>query len=77
MGCREAAELVTAYMEAALPPHARLVFEGHLAACASCTACLEGIRDTVAMLGRLPPEENIDPRARAALIRGFRDWRRR
>ncbi|WP_184756535.1 anti-sigma factor family protein [Streptosporangium album] len=52
-GCHEAVELVTDYLEGALPAGRRRCLEGHLAACAGCAVHLEQIRVTVWILGCL------------------------
>ena len=68
-------ELVTDYIEGALPPRERAIFEAHLAVCPGCTGYLEQFRQTISALGRLP-EETIAPQARDELLRTFRDWKR-
>jgi anti-sigma factor RsiW len=72
--CQDLVELVTDYLEGALPPGARARFEEHLAACDGCDAYLEQMRVTVTLVGRLRPEQ-LDPHAEAALLDAFRDWR--
>ncbi|WP_442811449.1 anti-sigma factor family protein [Streptosporangium sp. NBC_01756] len=52
-GCREAAGLVTDYLEGELPAGRRRSLEGHLASCAECAVHLEQIRVTVRVLGCL------------------------
>jgi anti-sigma factor RsiW len=72
--CQELVELVTDYLEGALPRDARERFEAHLAACDGCDAYLDQMRTTIMLVGRLRPEE-LDPRAEAVLLDAFRDWR--
>jgi len=72
--CREMVELVTDYLEGALPGAERVRFEAHIAGCDGCTAYPEQMRATIALTGRLT-EEEIPPDAREALLREFRDWR--
>ena len=74
LSCREVVELVTEYLEGALPPDVRRRFEQHLAGCDGCTAYLEQMRETIRVVGALS-EESIDPAARAELVRAFRGWR--
>ena len=54
--CREAVELMTDYLEDALPPSQRARFERHLAACVACALYLGQMRAMVESLGRLEPE---------------------
>jgi anti-sigma factor RsiW len=72
--CREFVELVTDYLEGALPDHERSRFEAHLAECDGCTAYLEDMRRLVGSLHDLP-EPPPDPGKREALLRAFRDLR--
>ena len=74
LSCREMVELVTDYLEDALPGTERARFEAHIAGCDGCTAYLELMRATIALTGRLT-EEQIPPGALEALLREFRDWR--
>jgi anti-sigma factor RsiW len=76
LSCQELVELVTAYLDGALPAADRARFEAHIAGCDGCTRYLEQIRVTIALTGRLGPEQ-LDPAAEAALLDAFRDWRRR
>lgn len=72
--CREAVEMVTDYLEGALSPrdHARL--EVHLADCPHCREYLAQIRQTVAAMGRVEPEE-LEPEVRDELVALYRRWR--
>ena len=74
MSCRELVELVTEYLEGALPSDERAAVEAHLAECDGCTAYLEQMRTTIRLTGALT-EEQIPPGAREPLLRIFRDWR--
>jgi hypothetical protein len=74
MNCRTLVELVTEYLEDAVPEDVRAAIDGHLAECDGCTSYLEQIRTTVRVTGRLR-EEEIPPRARESLRRVFREWR--
>lgn len=68
-------ELVTEYLEGAMSPRERAIFEAHLAVCPGCTAYFEQMRQTIRLAGKLT-EENIDPQARATLLDVFRNWKR-
>jgi anti-sigma factor RsiW len=72
--CREFVELVTDYLEGALPDHERVRFEAHLAECDGCTAYLEDMRRLVGSLHELP-DPPPDPATREALLSAFRDLR--
>ena len=74
--CQEFVELVTDYLEGALPRRDRRRLEKHLAACDGCTAYLEQVRLTVRSLGELPPEP-ADPHVRAHLLAAFTELRGR
>jgi anti-sigma factor RsiW len=76
MSCRELVELVTDYLDDALPGRERRRFERHLKKCQWCERYLEQIREVVRTLGRLT-EETIPPRARDELLVAFRDWHSR
>ena len=72
--CRELVELVTDYLEGALPPAERRRFEEHLLSCAVCPRYVEQLRGTVRLLGRLREDDVPEP-ARLALLDAFRTWR--
>jgi anti-sigma factor RsiW len=74
LSCQELVELVTDYLEGALPAGERARFEEHLAPCDGCTNYVEQMRRTVAALGRLPPE-SISREAEQALLAAFRGWK--
>ena len=72
--CRELVELVTDYLEGALPPGERTRFDAHLAECPGCTEYLEQMRVTLALTWasrELEGGPEVD-----GLLRAFRDWRR-
>jgi len=70
--CRDLVELVTDYLENALPDRERARFDRHLA-CAGCQTYLDQMRETLRVLGRLG-EDSFDPAACAELVEAFRDW---
>jgi anti-sigma factor RsiW len=74
MTCRELVELVTDYLEGALPGPERRRFEEHIAGCPDCTNYLQQFRLVIKASGRLS-EETIDPAARDALLDAFRGWK--
>ena len=71
--CRQGVELVNDYLEGVLPRHDRRRFEQHLRACPNCTAYLEQMRITIAVSGRLTPED-LSAEARDEFTRLFRRW---
>jgi anti-sigma factor RsiW len=76
LSCQELVELVTDYLEGALPPRDRTRFEAHIAECDGCQAYVEQIRVTIALSGTLGPEQ-LDPAAEERLLEAFRDCKRR
>jgi anti-sigma factor RsiW len=75
LSCSELVELVTDYLEGALPRQERMAFEAHISSCPPCREYLVQMRQTIARLGSLP-EESLEPQARENLLRTFRNWRR-
>jgi len=71
--CREIVEIVTDYLEDALPLDVRRRVELHLEACPGCLAYLDQMRETVRLLGRLR-EDALEPGVREELVHAFRDW---
>jgi anti-sigma factor RsiW len=67
-------ELVTDYLEGALPPDERARFDEHLAECVNCETYLEQMRQTVELTGSLPTEA-LSPEAEEALLHAFRNWK--
>ena len=76
MSCKELVEVITDYLEGALPPSERARFEAHLAGCDGCTSYLEQMRRTIRLTGELA-EEHITPQAKTELLTAFRDWKKR
>jgi anti-sigma factor RsiW len=75
MTCRELVELVTEYLEGALPPADRQRFTAHLADCEGCARHVAQVQTTVAAVGALR-EEHLPRETRDALLEAFRDWKR-
>lgn len=73
--CQELVELVTDYLEGALPAAERARFEEHLAKCTGCRNYLAQMRMTISSLGRLS-EEAIPTQARDDLLGVFRNWKK-
>jgi anti-sigma factor RsiW len=75
MTCKELVELVTDYLEGALPRRERRRFEQHIAKCPWCTTYIAQIRIVVRAVGSLS-EDSIPSQARDELLAAFRDWKR-
>src|SRR5262249_16794511 len=60
MTCHELVELVTAYLEGALPPAERERFEAHRHGCPGCRAHISQVRLTVSSLRQLQPSPGED-----------------
>jgi anti-sigma factor RsiW len=76
MTCRELVELVTEYLEGALPPAERARFERHLGVCPGCVTYVAQIRQTVRLVGNLG-EVVLPPELEGEFLRAFRDWTER
>lgn len=74
MTCQELVELVTDYLEDALPDDDRVRFEAHLAECDACRAHVEQLEQTIA-LSRHVEAELLPPGLREELLSAFRAWR--
>jgi anti-sigma factor (TIGR02949 family) len=73
--CQEIVELVTDYLEAALPANQASLFEQHLNLCDGCVRYVDQMRKTVATIGRLRTQD-VPPEMRERLLAAFRDWKR-
>ena len=73
--CSELVELITEYLEGALPPVDRARFDRHLDVCLGCRTYLDQMRLTIQSIGRLG-EESLPPQGREALLHAFRAWKR-
>lgn len=74
--CKEFVELVTDYLEGAMPPAEKSRFEAHLAVCPGCQAYFQQIRQTVEWTGGIS-EEQIPEEAKGELLRAFRGWKKK
>lgn len=73
--CREVIDIITEYLEDALPAKKRRRVEDHLATCDGCTAYLETLRETIRLTGMLT-EEQIPNEQKQQLLEAFQDWTR-
>ena len=72
--CQELVELVTDYLEGAMPAAESARFEAHLAGCDGCEGYVRQMRETIVLLGTLPADP-LSPAAEEHLRAAFRDWR--
>ena len=73
--CCDLADLVSAWLDARLPPEEAAAFEAHLRLCPPCVQYVDQLRLTRAALGGLPPLEP-PPRLESAMLEHFRAWKR-
>lgn len=69
--CRHVVEVITDYLEGALPERERRAVDRHLAECPGCDAYLEEMRATIRITGTLSPRDVPAPVA-DALLDAFR-----
>jgi len=74
LACIELVELVTDYLEDAMPARERRRFESHLTGCPYCVTYVEQMRQIGGNLAALG-DETIAPQTRDALLDAFRGWR--
>ena len=72
--CQEIVEMVTDYLEGALPRGERRRLEAHLADCPHCTEYLAQMRATIRLTGRLEPDD-LTAEMREDLGELYRRWR--
>jgi anti-sigma factor RsiW len=77
MSCRELTELITEYLDGALPFGRKLQFQLHLGLCRHCRTYLRQLRKTVSVLGHVPDvEQSLPAPVRDELLQRFRTWKR-
>jgi anti-sigma factor (TIGR02949 family) len=74
--CQEMIEVVTNYLDGALPTDERQRFERHLSYCAGCGTYVEQMRETIRQTGVAPRAASLPPALRERIIAQFRTWRR-
>jgi anti-sigma factor RsiW len=72
--CAELVELVTDYLEGALPVDDAERFEEHLVLCPGCTAHFDQMRAAIDVAGRLR-EDDLAPELADELLHAFRGWK--
>jgi anti-sigma factor RsiW len=77
--CVEFVELITAYLDDALPDELRARIDAHLDICEGCPNAIAQLRTVVDLTGTLTESdvEELDPLEREALMSTFRRLRRR
>lgn len=75
LACQELVEIVSDYLEGALPENDRERFEAHLQTCEGCRRYLDQMRTTIRVVGTLT-DESLEPVAKDQLLQLFRDWNR-
>ena len=75
LSCQELVELVTDYLEGALPSELHDRFERHIAHCSGCQAYLKQMRATIRATGTLSVD-SLSPDAESTLLDAFRGWHR-
>ena len=74
LSCQEVVELVTDYLDGALPSEEAALFEQHINFCDGCIWYVEQLRSTVQVLGEIR-EEDVSAQAKDRLMGAFREWR--
>ena len=72
VACRELVELLTDYLEDAIPAADRAVIDAHLVDCDGCTSVLDQLRRTIRVTGTLTLDDVPDAQ-REALLAIFRN----
>jgi len=74
LACIELVEVITDYLEGAMPARKRRLLEQHLTACDGCEAYVEQMRRTIETTGRLR-QEDIPPELEERLLVAFETWK--
>ena len=75
VACIEVVEMLTDYLEGALPADESAAVEAHLQTCPPCRVYLDQLRVTIDVLGAVPID-TLSGEAQAALLAAFRSHRR-
>ena len=74
--CQEMIEVVTNYLDDALPPDERQRFERHLSYCAGCSTYVDQMRETIRRTSMVSRAESLPPALREEIVAQFRNWKR-
>jgi anti-sigma factor RsiW len=71
--CNVFVELVTDYLEDALPVEQRALVDAHLAICVGCATVLDQWRTVISLTGRIAEDEvnRVNPVVRRSLVEAF------
>jgi anti-sigma factor RsiW len=73
--CKELTEVLTDYLEGVMPLADRARFEAHLAICDGCATYVDQMRQVIATVHELRPDD-IEATAPNDLLAAFRAWKR-
>ena len=73
--CKELTQVLTDYLEDVMPLEDRVRFEGHLAICDGCVTYVEQMRQVIATVHELRPDD-VEATAPDELLEAFRAWKR-
>lgn len=71
--CQQLVAALTGYLEGAMDAQQRADIERHIAVCRGCTAYVEQMRDTIALVGRLAEDAPATEQS-TELLKLFRRW---
>jgi anti-sigma factor RsiW len=74
--CQEMIEVVTNYLDEALPPDEQQRYERHLSYCAGCSTYVDQMRETIRQTGMVTADEPLPPALREDIVARFRTWKR-
>lgn len=74
--CQEMIEVVTNYLDEALPSEEQQRFERHLSYCAGCATYFDQMLETIRQTGKVPRDESLPPALREEIVAQFRAWKR-
>jgi anti-sigma factor RsiW len=74
LACQQVVEIISDYLEGALPRRQRRRLEAHLGGCDHCGEYVEQMRATIRLTGRLRSED-LPPQAREEFRLLYRRWR--
>ena len=74
ISCQEVVELVSDYVERALPADDAAVLEQHLNFCDGCVWYVDQVRTTIDAVSELRAED-VPEETKAKLMIAFRDWK--
>ncbi|HEX6517650.1 MAG TPA: zf-HC2 domain-containing protein [Nocardioidaceae bacterium] len=70
--CREVVDVLTDYLEGALPAEQRVALEQHLVFCEGCSRYVTQLRTSIELVGRLQ-EQDVPPQVMDRVRRMFQE----